>query len=78
MRTTIDLDPAVLAELRERGRREGRSMGQVASELLARALAQSAGRTRRGALDWRTGALGLPRVDLDDKEAVRAVLDGPP
>ncbi|MEA2605840.1 MAG: hypothetical protein QOI00_597, partial [Chloroflexota bacterium] len=36
-RTTIDLDPAVLRELRRRGAREGKSMGQVASELLARA-----------------------------------------
>jgi len=34
-RTTLDLDALVLRELRRRGARERKSMGQVASEVLA-------------------------------------------
>ena len=73
-RTTIDLDPAILRELRRRGQREGKSMGQVASEVLAKALAEP--RTRDApTFEWLSRNLGLPLVDLDDKEAVRVILD---
>ena len=73
-RTTIDLDPAVLRELRRRGAREGKSLGQVASELLARAVA---GQPDLPAPEfvWRSDRLGPALVDLEDKEAVRRVLD---
>ena len=74
-RTTIDLDPSVLAELRDRSRREGKSMGQVASEILARAL-RTDQPAAAPAFGWVTAYLGLPQVDLEDKEAVWAVLDG--
>ncbi len=74
MRTTIDIDDTVLAELRERRRREGRSLGQVASELLARALADTASDGRVEPLVWSSQAMGA-RVDLDDRDAVAAVLD---
>ena len=40
-RTTLDLDPSVIEMLRERAKREGKSMGQVASEALARPLPRS-------------------------------------
>lgn len=73
-RTTLDLDGSVLAELRRRGQRDGKSMGQIASELLAGALAEGANRPA-SRLEWTTGRLGEPLVDLEDKEAVRAVLD---
>lgn len=74
-RTTLDLDPSVLRELRRRGDRERKSMGQVASELLAQALAgpEPANEPFR----WTAADLGSPYVDLEDKEAVRALLDGP-
>jgi acetyl-CoA carboxylase beta subunit len=74
MRTTIDIDDTVLAELRERRRREGRSLGQVASELLARALADTASDGRVEPLVWSSQSMGA-RVDLDDRDAVAAVLD---
>ena len=74
-RTTIDLDPAVLRELRRRGAREGKSMGAVASELLARAVAED-GDAPAPAFKWRSAGLGVPRVDLEDKEAIRRALDG--
>ncbi len=73
-RTTLDLDPAVLRELRRRGQREGKSMGQVASEALARALAER-GDGQDQAFVWLSRDLGRPLVDLEDKEAVRAILD---
>jgi hypothetical protein len=74
MRTTLDLDPTVLDELRTRSKRERKSMGQVASELLAPAL----GKKERAApphIDWQTWSAGPPRVDLEDKDAVWRVLD---
>lgn len=73
-RTTIDLDPAVLRELRRRSAREGKSMGQVASELLARAVAEPAD-VPAPDFTWTSAPLGPARVDLEDKEAVRRVLD---
>jgi hypothetical protein len=73
-RTTIDLDPAVLRELRRRGAREGKSMGQVASELLARAVSLDPD-VPPPPFAWTSARLGVPLVDLDDKEAVRRVLD---
>jgi len=76
-RTTLDLDPAVLRELRRRGAREGKSMGQVASELLARAVAD-AGDIPTPPFQWIVADLGAPLVDLEDKEAVRRILDDGP
>jgi hypothetical protein len=73
-RTTLDLDPSVLRELRRLGEREGKSMGRVASELLARALGEHD--APAPPFRWVSDDLGAPSVDLEDKEAVRAVLDG--
>lgn len=75
-RTTLDLDPGVLRELRRRGAREGKSMGQVASELLAVAVA---GRTELPVppFGWRSANLGAPLVDLEDPEAVRRAMNEP-
>jgi plasmid stability protein len=73
-RTTLDLDPGVLRELRRRGDREGKSMGQVASELLARAVA-SQDELPMPDFMWTSGDLGIPLIDLEDPEAVRRALD---
>jgi hypothetical protein len=74
-RTTLDLDPSVLQELRRRGERERKSMGQVASELLAGALARSSAQAPARSFEWKSADLGAPLVDLEDKEALRRVLD---
>ncbi len=74
-RTTIDLDPAVLGELKRRGAREGKTMGQIASELLARAVAEDAD-VPAPEFAWMTASLGAPLVDLEDREALRRTLDG--
>ena len=51
-------------------------MGQVASELLARAVA-SRENLPAPAFTWLTADLGRPRIDLEDQEAVRRALEQP-
>jgi len=76
-RTTLDLDASVLRELRVRGQRQGKSMGTVASELLAGALADSAGPREDSAFRWTSADLGPPLVDLEDKDALQDALERP-
>jgi len=76
MRTTIDLDPAVVNELKRRSKGAGKSMGRLASELLATSLReQERPREAQPDLEWIAKDLGRPLVELEDKEALRAVLD---
>lgn len=76
-RTTIDLDPTVLEELRARGRREAKSIGTVASELLAAALHEATSTGPPPArFELQSHRMGRPRVDLEDKDALWAILDG--
>jgi len=68
-RTTIDIDAAVLRELKRRRQREGKTLGRLVSELLV------------GALDREPQPAPVPfawtsrpmesLVDLEDKEALR-------
>lgn len=73
-RTTIDLDATVLHELKARQRREGKPLGQIASELLARALADDQPPTAPAPFAWTSQAMGA-RVDLQDKEALADLLE---
>lgn len=71
-RTTINIDATILARLKDRSRREGKSMGEIVSEILARNIAdfdQDLGR-----LDWTTQKMGA-LIDLEDKERLRDALD---
>jgi macrodomain Ter protein organizer (MatP/YcbG family) len=72
-RTTIDLDPAVLRRLKERSRREGKTLGQLASRLLADAL-HSSDKPVSSKLEWTSHPMGA-RIDLEDKEAVHRLLE---
>lgn len=72
MRTTIDLDDDILRTLKRRQREERKTLGQLVSELLAQALA--ADPRPRVEISWATADL-RPRVDIEDKDAVWAVLD---
>jgi hypothetical protein len=74
MRTTIDLDPAVLRELKARQQREGKSLGRLASELLAAALSQSSTSSTSADFTWTTAPMGA-RIDLEDKDALHVALD---
>ncbi len=71
-RTTIDIDAAVLRELKRRQRREGKTLGQLVSELLAGAL-RGEGRVTEP-FTWVAKEMGA-RVDLEDPEAVRRALE---
>jgi hypothetical protein len=73
-RTTLNLDPSVLRELRERSTRERKSLGALASQLLARELREE-GERRPRSFSWVSRDLGKPAVDLEDKEALSALLD---
>ena len=77
-RTTLDIDSSVLGDLRKRANAEGKSMGQLASELLARSVTIAGEHAEPAPIDWISRDLGTPHVDLEDKEAVRAALDRDP
>jgi hypothetical protein len=76
VRTTLDIETPVLKELRELQRREGGSLGALASRLLADALAGRKKRAHAPAFRWTSRPMGS-MVDLADKEAVYAILDRP-
>ncbi len=74
-RTTIDLDPLVLQQLKERQKREGKTLGQLVSELLAQALQATVPTQRQPELNWISKPMGGYLVDINDKDALHAVLD---
>ena len=78
MRTTLDIETPILLELKRLQKREHKSLGQLASELIAFALkARRGGAQRAGEAEakWIARPLGPAKVDLLDKEAVAAVTD---
>ncbi|MGB3563531.1 MAG: antitoxin [Thermoanaerobaculia bacterium] len=75
-RTTLDIDSPVLDEVKRIQRREGRSLGQVVSRLLADALASRQRGEPKAELEWTRMSMGA-RIDLADKDALYALLDEP-
>ena len=75
-RTTIDIDAAVLRELKKRQKREGKTLGRLVSELLSAALEKSV-REQRAPFHWTARPLGI-LIDLEDKEAVRRAIGDHP
>jgi hypothetical protein len=73
-RTTIDIDASVLRELKRRQQRQKTTLGQLVSELLARALSEEDAAAALPPLAWPSQDL-RPRIDLEDKEAVWRILD---
>lgn len=69
----MNIDASVLRALKRRAAEEGKSLGDVISEVVAPALA-SKPTNRSSRLRWRTAQMGPPKVDLEDKEAVRVAL----
>lgn len=63
-----------MRELRERSARERKSIGELASQLLARGLHEERAPQPRP-FSWVSNDLGKPLVDLEDKEALNALLD---
>lgn len=74
MRTTLDIEATVLKELRDVQKRDGGTLGEIASRLLAEALARRTARPAK--LEWKARPMGA-LVDLEDKDVVYAILDRP-
>jgi hypothetical protein len=77
MRTTVDIDDPILKEVKALQAKQGKSLGRLISDLLARALHQerrSASQERRQPT-WICRAMGA-RIDLADKEALYAAMEG--
>ena len=75
-RTTLNLDDPVLADLKRLQRKEGKPLGELASELLASAIAERKHATvPRLRLQWTSRPMGA-LVDLDDKQAIFVALEG--
>jgi hypothetical protein len=75
MRTTLDIEDTVLKELRALQRREGGTLGDLASRLLAEALSRSP-RPAVAPLVWTSRPMEAI-VELEDKDVVYAILDRP-
>jgi hypothetical protein len=75
-RTTVDIDASVLRELKKRQERERKTLGQLISELLAKAMELTDTGEADRPLSWVAKDL-QPRVDLADKDAVRSSPDEP-
>ena len=74
-RTTLNLDGPVLADLKRIQRKEGKPLGDLASELLAVAIAERKHLTVPALrLHWTSKPMGA-LVDLDDKDALHAALN---
>lgn len=71
-RTTVDIDASVLRELKKRQRREKKPLGQLISELLAKAIDSEPDLVPP--FTWAAKDL-RPRVDLEDKDAIWSILD---
>lgn len=74
MRTTLDIDDPVLRELKRLQAKEGKSLGRLVSDLLARALKEDVTSPVTSAPFWIAKPMGA-RVNLSDKEAVYRALD---
>lgn len=74
-RTTINLDAPVLRELKRLQKRERKPLGRLISELLAQALqSHRPAESTTVPFAWTSRSMRA-RIDLTDKEAVRAALD---
>lgn len=77
MRTTINIATPVFKELKALRDKEGGTLGEIVSRLLAEALKTRRVSMERPEFEWESKPMHA-RLDLDDKEAVYAILDDPP
>jgi len=72
VRTTLDLANPVLEELKALQKREGRTLGELASQILAEGLREkkkSRVREEGPRLQWRSQPMGA-KINLHDKDAL--------
>ncbi len=75
MKTTLVLDDALLAKVRERARREGVSMSSVVEEALVRMLAGEPAHGGPALVDLPTFHGGELLVDIADRNALYDAMD---
>lgn len=75
MRTTLNIDDDVAAELGARSRRDGRSMSRVANDLMRAGLRASREQAPLPRYEPPTFDTGSPLVDVTDVAAALEVLD---
>jgi hypothetical protein len=71
-RTTVSIDAPILKQVQALSRSSGTSLGKTISRLLTQALRTAPTKIR---IELTSYDMGLPRVDLRDKDAVQRVLD---
>jgi hypothetical protein len=77
MRTTLDIDDDVLQAAKERARAEGKTAGQVVSELIRQALTQRKGRLDVSSIEIVDGIPVLPsRGAVITHEQVKRLIEG--
>ena len=70
----MDIEAPVLKDLRELQRREGGTLGELVSRLLAEALARRPKKPPAPVFEWTSRPMRA-LVDLADKDVVYAILD---
>ena len=73
-RTTIDIDTPILKEIKVLQKKEGHSMSNIVSQLLAEALALRKTPGEEPKLEWISRPMHA-LVDLSDKDTIYAILD---
>ncbi len=77
MRTTVDIDDPILADLKRLQKREGKPLGRMISDLLAQALRDTRHRAAKPApFAWTTRTMHA-RIDLSDRDAMLDAMDEP-
>lgn len=74
MRTTVDIADPILDDVRRVQETEGKTLGQVITELLAEGLAVRLSGAPPSEFHWIAKPLH-PRIDLRDKDALWSALD---
>jgi hypothetical protein len=75
MRTTLNVDDDVAAEIAARSRREGRSMSRVANDLIRAGLQTDRQRPELVPYEPPTFDTGAPLLDVTDVAAALEILD---
>ncbi len=74
-RTTLILEDACMDGVRELARRENRTISEVVNDLLTDGLHRRRAAKRKRVFQLPTFAMGRPRVNLGDRNALEALMD---
>ncbi len=74
VRTTLILEESCLEQIRELAGKQGKTLSQVANELMVEGL-QRRKRKPRAEFNLPTFSMGKPRVNLGDRNALEALMD---